>query len=66
MIVAGGENIASSEVERVLYEQDAMLEAAVSADLTIGGARSRSRSFLPERHSIAMTVARHLRQSPDA
>jgi acyl-CoA synthetase (AMP-forming)/AMP-acid ligase II len=29
MIVSGGENIASSEVERVLHEHDAVLEAAV-------------------------------------
>jgi fatty-acyl-CoA synthase len=29
MIVSGGENIASSEVERVLYAHDAVLEAAV-------------------------------------
>jgi fatty-acyl-CoA synthase len=29
MIVSGGENIAGSEVERVLYEDDAVLEAAV-------------------------------------
>src|SRR5271170_5798905 len=29
MIVSGGENIASSEIERVLYEHDAVLEAAV-------------------------------------
>ena len=29
MIVSGGENIASSEVERVVYEHDAVLEAAV-------------------------------------
>jgi acyl-CoA synthetase (AMP-forming)/AMP-acid ligase II len=29
MIVSGGENIAGSEVERVLYEHDAVLEAAV-------------------------------------
>jgi fatty-acyl-CoA synthase len=29
MIISGGENIASSEVERVLYEHDAVLEAAV-------------------------------------
>jgi fatty-acyl-CoA synthase len=29
MIVSGGENIASSEVERVLYEHDTVLEAAV-------------------------------------
>jgi acyl-CoA synthetase (AMP-forming)/AMP-acid ligase II len=29
MIVSGGENIASSEVERVLYDHDAVLEAAV-------------------------------------
>ena len=29
MIVSGGENIASSEVERVLYEHGAVLEAAV-------------------------------------
>jgi len=29
MIVSGGENIASSEVERVLYEHDAVIEAAV-------------------------------------
>ena len=29
VIVSGGENIASSEVERVLYEHDAVLEAAV-------------------------------------
>src|SRR5439155_9578044 len=29
MIVSGGENIASSEVERVVYEHDSVLEAAV-------------------------------------
>ncbi len=29
MIVSGGENIAGSEVERVLYEHDAVVEAAV-------------------------------------
>jgi len=29
MIVSGGENIASSEVERVLYEHEAVVEAAV-------------------------------------
>jgi fatty-acyl-CoA synthase len=29
MILSGGENIAGSEVERVLYEHDAVLEAAV-------------------------------------
>jgi acyl-CoA synthetase (AMP-forming)/AMP-acid ligase II len=31
MIVSGGENIASSEIERVLYEHDAVREAAVVA-----------------------------------
>jgi fatty-acyl-CoA synthase len=31
MIVSGGENIASSEIERVLYEHEAVLEAAVVA-----------------------------------
>jgi len=31
MIVSGGENIASSEIERVLYEHGAVLEAAVVA-----------------------------------
>jgi acyl-CoA synthetase (AMP-forming)/AMP-acid ligase II len=31
MIVSGGENVASSEVERVLYEHDAVHEAAVVA-----------------------------------
>jgi fatty-acyl-CoA synthase len=31
MIVSGGENIAGSEVERVLYEHEAVLEAAVVA-----------------------------------
>jgi acyl-CoA synthetase (AMP-forming)/AMP-acid ligase II len=31
MIVSGGENIASSEVERVLYEHEAVLEVAVVA-----------------------------------
>jgi acyl-CoA synthetase (AMP-forming)/AMP-acid ligase II len=29
MIVSGGENIASSEIERVLYEHDAVVEVAV-------------------------------------
>jgi len=29
MVVSGGENIAGSEVERVLYDHDAVLEAAV-------------------------------------
>jgi fatty-acyl-CoA synthase len=29
MILSGGENIAGSEVERVLFEHDAVLEAAV-------------------------------------
>lgn len=29
MIVSGGENVASSEIERVLYEHDSVLEAAV-------------------------------------
>jgi len=29
MIVSGGENIASSEIERVLYEHESVLEAAV-------------------------------------
>ena len=31
MIVSGGENMASSEIERVLYEHDSVLEAAVVA-----------------------------------
>lgn len=31
MIISGGENVAGSEVERVLYEHDAVLEAAVVA-----------------------------------
>jgi acyl-CoA synthetase (AMP-forming)/AMP-acid ligase II len=31
MIVSGGENVAGSEIERVLYEHDAVLEAAVVA-----------------------------------
>ena len=31
MIVSGGENIASSEIERVLYEHEAVVEAAVVA-----------------------------------
>jgi len=31
MIVSGGENVSASEVERVLYEHDAVLEAAVVA-----------------------------------
>jgi acyl-CoA synthetase (AMP-forming)/AMP-acid ligase II len=31
MIVSGGENVATSEVERVIYEHDAVLEAAVVA-----------------------------------
>ena len=31
MIVSGGENIASSEVERVLYEHESVLEVAVVA-----------------------------------
>ena len=44
MIVSGGENIASSEVERVLYEHAAVLEVAVVAAPTSGGVRCRWRS----------------------
>ena len=45
MIVSGGENIASSEVERVLYEHDVGASRPPSSAVpTSGGARSRSRS----------------------
>ena len=45
MIVSGGENIASSEVERVLYEHDVgASRPRSSAAPTSAGARSRSRS----------------------
>ena len=42
MIVSGGENIASSEIERVLYEHASVVEAAASGAPTSGGARCRS------------------------
>ena len=42
MIVSGGENIAGSEVERVLYEHEAVVEAAVVGRPDDDGARCRS------------------------
>jgi acyl-CoA synthetase (AMP-forming)/AMP-acid ligase II len=45
MIVSGGENIAGSEVERVLYEHEAVLEVAVVARPDERGARSPWRSW---------------------
>ena len=45
MIVSGGENVATSEVERVLYEHEAVLEAAVVAmpDAAVGRGAARVR-----------------------
>ena len=45
MIVSGGENIAGSEVERVLYEHDRSSRRPSSAGPTTDGARSRWRSW---------------------
>ena len=41
MIVSGGENIASSEVERVIYEHESVVEAAVVGRPTSAGGRCR-------------------------
>ena len=60
MIVSGGENVATSEVERVLYEHEAVLEAAVVAMPDAGGARCRAPSSscgpgrTPRRHGGAL------------
>ena len=45
MIISGGENIASLEVERVLYEHEAVIEAAVVGrpDPQLGRAPDRLR-----------------------
>ena len=53
MIISGGENIASSEVERVVYELPQILEAAVIgvADATMG--RTRRGRRRPQARAIA-------------
>ena len=55
MIISGGENIASSEVERVIYELPRSANAPWSACPTNAGARSRSRSSCSPKmpHSIS-------------
>jgi acyl-CoA synthetase (AMP-forming)/AMP-acid ligase II len=45
VIISGGENISSVEVESVLYEHPAVNEAAVVARPTSSGARRRARSW---------------------
>ena len=44
IIISGGENISSVEIERALGAHPAVLEAAVVAGPTRNGARCRSRS----------------------
>ena len=55
MIISGGENIASSEVERVVYELPQVLEAAVIgvADEQLGRAPRRRRRAEARRRAHA-------------
>ena len=63
MIVSGGENVATSEVERVLYECDAVLEAAVVAmpDERWGEVPRAFIVLKPSQHSTEQELIAHCR-----
>ena len=66
MIVSGGENIAGSEVERVLYEHEAVLEVAVVArpDERWGEVPGGVRRPAPGRHHDGRRAGRALPRPP--
>ena len=63
MIVSGGENIAGSEIERVLYEHDAVLEVAVVGrpDDRWGEVPVAFVVLSPERSATAEELVEHCR-----
>ena len=65
MIVSGGENIAGSEVERVLYEHDAVLEAAVvgRSRRAMGRGAGGLRGAAPGCHGDGRSAAGALRRA---
>jgi acyl-CoA synthetase (AMP-forming)/AMP-acid ligase II len=64
MIISGGENVSASEVERVLYEHDAVLEAAVVAlpDPKWGEVPRAFVVLKPGRDATAQALVAHCRQ----
>jgi 2-oxoisovalerate dehydrogenase E1 component len=64
MIVSGGENVSASEVERVLYEHEAVLETAVVAlpDPRWGEVPRAFVVLKPEREATAEALIAHCRE----